>query len=159
MTIWSITLGSVAAMLTWSLSVCCLLKLILISLSLSVSLHGVLRTTNVTMAIWWWNQCHNQWYNIATFGLQKNNVWMALRHYYVVCHMVHYYFYSVLRYQTSPLCFRTTTCQSMRCVELLVVANVLSKHHLHSLTHWGRDNMAGLFQTTFSNPISCMKMC
>ena len=27
------------------------------------------------------------------------------------------------------------------------------------LTHWGRDKMAGIFQTTFSNQFSWMKMC
>ena len=27
------------------------------------------------------------------------------------------------------------------------------------LTHWGRDKMADIFQTTFSNVFSRMKMC
>ena len=29
---------------------------------------------------------------------------------------------------------------------------------LNELTHWGRDNMAAIFQTTFSNAFSWMKM-
>ena len=30
---------------------------------------------------------------------------------------------------------------------------------LHELTHWGRDKMAAISQTTFSNGISRMKIC
>ena len=38
--------------------------------------------------------------------------------------------------------------------------NILQQHRLpnHSLTHWGRDKMAAIFQTTYSNGFSWMKM-
>ena len=29
----------------------------------------------------------------------------------------------------------------------------------HRLTHWGQDKMANIFQTTFSNAFSCLKIC
>ena len=32
-------------------------------------------------------------------------------------------------------------------------------HQTKTLTHWGRDKMAAIFQTTFSNAFSSMKMC
>ena len=41
--------------------------------------------------------------------------------------------------------------------KLLMKSHTITQH-LQVLTHWGRDKMAAIFQTTFSNGFSWMKM-
>ena len=40
-----------------------------------------------------------------------------------------------------------------------VIGHALGIWNSQALTHWGRDKMAGIFQTTFSNQFSWMKIC
>ena len=53
------------------------------------------------------------------------------------------------------LCFVTlclqTCCICCHIIDLLIFVIAV-------LTHWGRDKMADIFQTTFSNAFSCLKM-
>ena len=39
----------------------------------------------------------------------------------------------------------------------LITAHLSPSNVTHSLTHWGRDKMAAIFQKTFSNVFSWMK--
>ena len=43
-------------------------------------------------------------------------------------------------------------------LELLNRYSLIESSHYNSLTHWGRDKMAAIFQTTSSNAFSWMKM-
>ena len=55
-------------------------------------------------------------------------------------------------------CLRCGQCRET-CSHVSSIQNTISSPLCwKALTHWGRDKMAGIFQTTFLNAFSCLKM-
>ena len=54
--------------------------------------------------------------------------------------------------------FSCFSCVTFFCLQNSAPANTLTYHKMGFLTHWGRDKMASVSQTTFSNAFSWMKI-
>ena len=91
---------------------------------------------------------HGLWQNIDTnFDSQKNIPYLTLTG--VPWDVFQEDFSENICYNSTVLYFINNTANS---------CNVTGETHMWHLTHWGRDKMAALSQTTLSNAFSWMKM-